>query len=530
MSKLYNVLIVDDEPMIRFGLASSIDWQEEQFLLLGDAANGQEALEKAREKQVDILITDIKMPIMDGLELTRQMKRKNPGIKVILVSSYSDFEFAREAVQLGVVVDYLLKPTMEPEDLVQLLKKCRKLLDEENRRFHLEQKMAKESDRNQLNRFISDLKNHLSTSANQFAWIPDWASKPLLVSVWSLDLNNKSEELALDRLLKMELSMEKLMEWLPQSAVFLSSETELVLLSNHTGHDGFHQLENIQRKLMERGVSFTVGISPEIHGLKSFNEAYGWAKAALSEAFFEERKRCFQGQIGNKAAMNEEERLDKQRRWQSVKEMFSGYLAEGDFSGATETLQNIFQSWVSLEFSRNEIMKQAESLLTMLWSREHAVKNEEMMNRILDQLKTVRNKKTLNDLIKYIQQEQEDFIELEDVSIHVDDFKGVHVIQLALSYIQEHFNDDLSLQEVADHVHMSKNYFSEQFKKRTGLNFIDFVIRVRIYHAKQLLRTTGLKIQEVGEKSGFNSPKHFLKIFKREVQCTPAEYRKMVLK
>lgn len=182
--------------------------------------------------------------------------------------------------------------------------------------------------------------------------------------------------------------------------------------------------------------------------------------------------------------------------------------------------------WHLRAYGKDEVMGQAESLLTMLWSRQYALKTEEMMNRILDRLKEVRRRDTLQSLVAYLENQYEAFWEMSPLPMITDeDAKGVHVIQLALSYIQEHYREDLSLQEVADHVHMSKNYFSEQFKKRTGLNFIDFVIRLRIHHAKRLLRTTSLKVQEIGEKSGFNSPKHFLKIFKREVKCTPVEYR-----
>ncbi len=109
----YKVLIVDDEPMIRLGISSCVLWEEEGFDLAGESANGEAALQLVKEQEINILITDIKMPLMGGLELTRQVSRLFPNIKVILISSYSDFEFAREAVKLGVVVDYLLKPTME---------------------------------------------------------------------------------------------------------------------------------------------------------------------------------------------------------------------------------------------------------------------------------------------------------------------------------------------------------------------------------------------------------------------------------
>jgi two-component system response regulator YesN len=111
------------------------------------------------------------------------------------------------------------------------------------------------------------------------------------------------------------------------------------------------------------------------------------------------------------------------------------------------------------------------------------------------------------------------------ISILNEDSSSAHAIQLAMSYIQENYRDELTLQSAADHVHMSRNYFSEQFKRVSNLNFIDFVIRLRINNAMQMLRQTNLKVYDIGSQSGFNSSKHFLKLFKREVKCTPAEYR-----
>lgn len=106
------VLIVDDEPIIRNGLKNFINWDEQGLTLVGDCANGLEAFERLRSQPIDILITDIKMPVMDGLELTRKALEVNPLTKVILISSYNEFEYVREGMKQG-AVDYLLKPSLE---------------------------------------------------------------------------------------------------------------------------------------------------------------------------------------------------------------------------------------------------------------------------------------------------------------------------------------------------------------------------------------------------------------------------------
>lgn len=125
-------MIVDDEPIIRFGIKALIDWNEEGCQVVGEHANGAAALDAMRSQPVDIVIADIKMPLMDGLTLTREVMKLKPACKVILVSSYNDFEYVREGLKLG-VVDYILKHSLEPEELLEALRKCKERLTEEAR-------------------------------------------------------------------------------------------------------------------------------------------------------------------------------------------------------------------------------------------------------------------------------------------------------------------------------------------------------------------------------------------------------------
>lgn len=162
-----------------------------------------------------------------------------------------------------------------------------------------------------------------------------------------------------------------------------------------------------------------------------------------------------------------------------------------------------------------------------MWTGNFRINTEETIRLIIDKMQEIRELDTLVELSKFINYEFQYIWEDGRLPIVVADSGGTHAIQLAISYIQQRYHGELSLQEVADHVHMSKNYFSEQFKRLAGLNFIDFIIRLRIQYAKQLLSSTTLRVYDIGVKAGFNSSKHFLKIFKREVTCTPAEYRQL---
>src|SRR5690554_4280582 len=226
---LYKVFIVDDEPMIRYGLVSCIQWEKEGLHLIGEASNGEAALKKLRDKHLDILITDIKMPMMDGLELTRCLKQQFPFMKVILVSSYNDFEYAREAVKLGVVVDYLLKPTMEPEDLLRIVTRCKQDLDLENERIQRTNEIHEALQNNKFIQLESKLKNILNGNHVQLEWTPEWLASPVSAVVWKHDCVSltKSEEL-LEKRLQTETAILHIKQAIDKSTTFMIGDNEIL--------------------------------------------------------------------------------------------------------------------------------------------------------------------------------------------------------------------------------------------------------------------------------------------------------------
>ncbi|RXZ76730.1 response regulator [Paenibacillaceae bacterium] len=526
----YKVFVVDDEPMIRYGLVSCVAWEEEGLQLLGEAANGEAALSRLSVEMADILITDIKMPLMDGLELIRHVKLLHPHIQVILVSSYSDFEYAREAVKLGVVVDYLLKPTMEPEDLLAIVRTCKARLDESGMHRQQQDQQRDNAERTRLHKLKSELKAWLGKTGEPLSWMPTWMNEPLITAVWRQTKSAPAgEQPELERVLLLETAMEKCAEWIGSSLSFIAGEQEFIQIIADGAGGGFALVEQAhQRLLTDAGLGFTVGVSPVFHHIKAFPDACRWAKYACEESFFEGQGRCYRGRIqlqDQEAGDTGGLKLAWDPRFTQLREAFSHAYAEADQAAGKLALGAVYEVWRERQYSRSGIMSQAQSLLTIMWSRNYKLKSEQMMKEIIDKLQQIHRIDTLAELIGGIESEYERQWDVGAVALIPDDTSGAHLIQLALSYIQENYRTELSLQKVADHVHMSKNYFSEQFKRRTGLNYIDFVIRLRIHYARQLLVSTSLKIHDIGMQSGFNSPKHFLKLFKREVGCTPAEYR-----
>lgn len=530
----YNVLIVDDEPIIRRGLASCLDWAGNGLRLIGEAANGEAALRLLENELVDILITDIKMPIMDGLELIRRIKVNCPAVKAILVSSYSDFEYAREAVKLGVVVDYLLKPTMEPEDLARVMLQCKAQLDKERNAIQLEMGLKRGHRRQQMH--ILGLKLHAMLDQAEQApdwkteWSPEWMQGPLAASVWRIEQSRSDHKhgrpSAGGRVLELEQACDLVHDWSAAAVAFVISSDELVMLSADHNNRAQHAVNDLHLRFQhERNTSFTVGISPSFHSIQSFPQAVGWAASALERSFFDGTGKCYVGKIARPESDDGEEKKQQERDAELWREQFSKAIAYGDKESCVTLANELIEAWLNNKETRSGIITQAKRLITIIWTNQGTMKSETMIQQLLKRLEEIESIRSLPELAGLIRKEISGLWEPGQLLLRTSEAGGVHVIQLALSYIQENYRREISLQEVADYVHMSRNYFSEQFKRRTGFNFIDFVIQLRIQYAKQLLDHTGLKVLEVGMESGFNSPKHFLKLFKRMTGFTPAEYR-----
>ncbi|RKP56185.1 response regulator [Cohnella endophytica] len=523
---IYKALIVDDEPIIRYGLASTVDWEGAGVELVGEAGNGEAALGMVSEREVDILITDIKMPMMDGLELIRLAKLSRPHIKAILISSYSDFDYARQAVQLGVVVDYLLKPTMEPEDVTRLLIDCRRRLEDElsleknSSLYSMGEKQRKRQG------FATEMNRALNGQAADLVRYAGDFPGPYVLSIWRADEGQG-----------IDTAIEKLGALLPDSVVCATKESELaLLLPDRTGGGAAAMAASLVRDahiaLREDAdrIRFTIGISPPFYRLDRLPEAYAWAESAFEHAFFGGKGKCYDGEIRrqNGEAGAAPQLSSKQEEANELLDRFSRKLAGSDDAACERALRQLFELWRSRAVAPGEILKQAGDALLRIASGQFYLKAEEKLELLMEENERLRKAGALEEVIAIViaglrdGRRNVDSLPLTAVS---EDTGGAHAIQTALVYIQEHYRSELSLREVADSVHMSRNYFSEQFKRRTGFNFIDYVIRLRIRYAKHLLETTMLKVFDIGIHSGFNNSKHFLKMFKRESGCTPAEYR-----
>ncbi|MGM7723162.1 response regulator transcription factor [Metabacillus sp. Hm71] len=504
---MYTVIIVDDEPIIRFGLKSSINWERENLQLLGDFSNGQQALHAMENTScVDILITDIKMPVMDGLTLMKKALRLNPKLKVVLVSSYNEFEYVREGLTHG-AVDYLLKPTLEPESFLKTIQKCVQKIDEEQT---IKQKLdiVERTERLQVRKKIEqEMKRILfkkeTVNDNR---MKERCHLPFLVVCMRMKQIGMVEEKY--GFLYKSLIFEEIQECFymeeEDGVCFPIGENELLFFIKKNGDPlaVTHQL--IAKIEKQTNISFSFGYDV-ITKWTEIIDGYRRSLFASQRHFFYENEHVFTY------------RAPEQTSFEPIsKGQITGLLPYEE-AKIKSFLQERYQQWASEHMTPASIKSEACDILTTLFlSLDHAL--------LLEKCSEIEACESLHDLRHQL------MIKIDECHQLLSDQKSKpysdnELLDKALYYIHEHYTQDLTLQNVADHIHISRNYFSILFKRYLEQNFIDYVIDLRVKKAKELLLHTTLKVYEVARKSGFNDVKYFSKLFKKVTGLSPGDFR-----
>jgi two-component system, response regulator YesN len=506
---MYNVMIVDDEPVIRFGLKASIDWQAEGLYLIGDYPNGEEALKAIEGVHPDILITDIKMPLMDGITLMKHALAKYPQLKVILVSSYNDFEYVREGLKLG-AVDYILKPTLEPEDFVILLRSTVEKLREEK---NIESKLIQIDETHIIEErrmFESAMKRVIFSEEKQLKIesLPSWLHKDFLMVYiemnHALDIEEKYglifKSYILDEIQNDFYQTEK------NGICFAIGDSKMLFLVQKSEND-LLMVQALQKRIEEKtNLSFSFSFMTESH-LASIRHSYLMLQKVCEHKFFNAKQSIF--------LITEYEQLKDEENKTKILPPLNLPLDNEDIS---EFISNRIVEWRKGTLTAQDIKKDACAILSSTFMKQISV------HTLLEKCHELNTTETLEELISTLERLISECNQqtIENKKKHSTDNE---LIDKALDYIHQNYTEEMTLQRIADHIHISRNYFSIIFKKYIDKNFIDYVIELRVNKAKELLAGTALKIYEVAEKSGFNDVKYFSKVFKKLTGFSPVDFR-----
>ncbi len=519
MSALYKVFLAEDEIVIREGIRENVDWAGAGFVFCGEAADGEMALPLILAARPDVLITDIKMPFIDGLELARLARASLPQIKIVILSGHDEFQYAQQAIQLG-VTEYLLKP-VGVRDMAQVLKKVADQLDRERAeraqlqglQHQLADSVALKREKLLLRLLTDDVAvGETLAQANQLGL--DLVARAYQVIF--LRAAGPSGDFVgpavFTELTEIERVIVGLADPNPDVIAVRKDVDEFVLILKGKDPDQIRQDAYFLAETIKERVTQATACHVAI-GLSQPCERVGALAAAFAESV---RNAGLPAPVAADAIQADLLQLDDAKILE--------FLKFGDPAGFDAVFE---QTIAPLGRNQNRIFLDYILLNVTLVTARHLRASGGDPAQILP------NAGRLEDLPGRIRTAADAQAYLRGVMLAALDFRdrqanrqAAGLIERAKRYVETRFSDpELSLTEVARHVSLSAGHFSAIFSRETGQTFKDYLTGLRIERAKELLRATDLGSAEIAERVGYSDPHYFSTVFKKHAALTPREYR-----
>ena len=535
---MLKVFLVEDEVVMRNGIKNNIPWEQEGFEFAGEASDGELAYPLIKKEKPDILITDIRMPFMDGLELSRLVKKELPQIKIIILSGYNEFDYAKTAINIG-VTDYLLKPISSAK-LLEAVKKVADMIEKEQDNARLIKRYEKEMEENILQEkhklWGALASNRLSTiellEKGQRLGI-DFTASAYQVFLFKLmqegDSTGCSEELnrASEKVNDLAGSWERVLSFdrSPEGWAFLikgESEEEVQSTYLETRKELLELVEGYPK------VEYFGGIGNVVHRIGDIQTSYKEAARAFSSRFFMDANQIADSAEMVKVQMEQDGKIDvskmlsKKREHELVERFLKNGTTEEVDSFLDELFQNIGeQNCKSLLYRQYVVMDLFFCASDFLGNLEIDIENlpEECrdINQIVEKAEDTEN-------LRY--QIGNLFTETMQLRDSHSKKKYSKLLEDAKAFIDENYkHDEMSLNTVAAQVNISPSYFSTIFSSEMGQTFVEYLTHVRLEKAKELLMCSNMRTAEIGYEVGYKDSHYFSYIFKKVVGCSPKEYR-----
>lgn len=533
------VFLVEDEMVIRRGIKNSIDWEKEGYIFCGEASDGELAYPMIIKEKPDILITDIRMPFMDGLELCKLVKKELPNIKILILSGYDEFDYAKEAIRLG-VTEYLLKPISsgkllealngvsesirrekEDKDLVhKYMEEMRENTEHDKQKF-FEQMIA--GNLSMADALETGKKYEMNLSAGMYN---------LLLFRFTLgEENRKSGEL----LGEAEYAIEKLTERLEYVFEFQRGvEGWAFLLMADNEEQMSERVKELSKDLEEimknySTIAYFGGIGQPVARLRELEESFREAERALAARFTMELNRIISVEdirMAQNVDTLDDIEITSFGEIEKTRTMLEKFLNNGAEDEIDEFV-DVYINELPEENLKSVLMRQyiiMDAYIVMMSFCEKIEGIEGEMQAQSEELKnSMKTIQTLEEIKNYIRMLLKKIIGVRDT---ISGRRYSDIIEIAKDQIRKtYMSDEISLNTIAAEVGMSPSYFSSIFSKEMGKTFVEYLTEIRMDRAKELLMCSSMKTSEIGYEVGYKDPHYFSYIFKKTQNCTPKEFR-----
>ena len=543
---MLKIFLAEDEVVVRETIKRMIPWEELGFELVGEAADGEMALPLLIRQQPDLLITDIKMPFMDGLTLARLAKKEIPGLKVVILSGYDDFNYAKQAIGIG-VEDYLLKPITK-NALIERLSEIRSRYEHEKTQKEYYEKFQREMQAYEKN-----------SSRDFFEALVDG-------SMDMMEVYKRAEKLGLDIVAEaynvLIFTMNCDEDFSGQRDEYSSWEAEsLELLENFfAGHSSAMlfrsnifsygvllkgQRETIEentracvdeiRKILSRQDGrreWFLAVGQSVERLSQIQKSYHTASRAFSQRYLYDENILYYDEMetmehpGGQAETEDNAYLQKV----DVNALNPAILQKFLSNGLQEETENFVKDYFyaigqepmeSLVFRNYVILNVRFSVISFI--KGLGCDTNEMESADTEEV-LAESGKNMESTIAYAKKMISQAIEIRDQN---SGNKNRSILKTAVDFIDSHYmEEDISLNTVANVANVSSNHFSALFSQNMGQTFIEYLTTLRMNKAKELLRCTGMRSSEIAGEIGYKDAHYFSYLFKKTQGMTPSDYRK----
>lgn len=524
------ILVVDDEAIQREVLAEIVRKTDRQAQVLC-ASNGEEAYEQIKKNEIELLLTDISMPVMDGICLIEKVAKEFPRIKIVLISAYQDFEYARSAIKYG-VSEYLLKP-FRRQDAQRVMESIWEEIEDERekekRLGNYEKMMGKEEEekRKQILRALlqgrikeDNLDNKLREVLNKAGIV--------VVFRWKVSDGRYNRRYCAQITISQQEQFLKHLSFVFPNGIWVMKEQGLdlrekkavMILTGTTSAETLWLLKQQAEFLKKEGIIFWAGISNKKENLlKDLSGTLEQAEEALafyfytsdkSEIFtYEDIHRILEQPLGSLQAREKE---------------LKQAVCAGEKMKQRQIIEKMKKEFGSEPFYYpNRLKHRVSSLIVSVYREMEGMLNQKEYEVLLNE---VYEKYGICDSFEQLFDLSLEFLEkLTDE--YQNSYKKFDAVESCISYIKEHLEEELSLQSMAEMMHFHPNYLSARIKERVGMSYSSFLLSVRMKAAVSMLQQTDKKVIDIALKCGFKDSSYFNRVFKREYKMSPEQYRKV---
>ena len=531
---MYRIMIVDDEPLILAGIASLLNWEEHQCRIVGKASNGQQALALLDTLRPDIVITDIKMPAMDGITFMKTAMENGSAASFILLTNLEEFSLAKEALHLG-AIDYLVKLELSEESLVQALESAIERCNMNYHMIHLAEEPLTVDERIQnYFRRILIYDTDVEADSGLSALIRERYPRPALMLInFNYGFEGFSEAFTRADQKKVMGFAEDIISgmvkgFFDNSCVLRREQSGFVLVLSTEGMDDFKREASVMsvkfRQVMKDYFEVPVSIAVSLRGggVDEIQDLLYQAMSAMNLTFYDNTG----GAVFYSELCEDNRSHSSNFNINFLKKDVTEAIRQNDCEEFSSIMNQMIQLFSECRPSRRQAVNACNNLYYFITSliEDRGDQDFPYAVDIVGQLNRMDN---LSAVLTWLEGFRDQMIKV--LENHQEARKD-KIVELALEYVRAHYQEKITLSQAAAVLNVSQGHLSSTFKKQTGKNFSDYVTEMKIEKARELIESYQYRMYEISDMLGFDTPYYFSSVFKKITGYTPKEYENLVVK